>query len=474
MSIAPLANPDTAPARFRRPMAGYLFGPAYLALEIVVVVAAAYVSWVAWTGLKLTGPSSLEIHMRLGIGAGLIVAMLTVLRGEHRLSNHLADDHRLLRSLRLWNIAAAVLLLVAFLSRRTDDLSRGAIVIFYIVALGSLWALRIAVGRALVAARNHRLLVARRILLVGTRDGIASFLRRHEPWKMGFEVVGSVSVGREGRTAAELARAVELARILQPDDVYLALPWSETATIDRCVDSFLTAPVAIHLAPEQVFDRFDQIAITRVGAMASLELTRPMPILSQLAKRTFDLLGAAVGLVLLAPVLVAAAAAIRLDGGGPVFFLQTRYGFNQRPFRIVKFRTMTTFADAGPVAQASRDDARITRVGRWLRRTNIDELPQLFNVLLGHMSLVGPRPHAVPHNRAFERRIDLYARRHNVRPGITGWAQVNGLRGETDTDDKMRRRVEADLFYIDNWSMLLDISIIVRTVFSAKAYRNAY
>ncbi len=167
------------------------------------------------------------------------------------------------------------------------------------------------------------------------------------------------------------------------------------------------------------------------------------------------------------------AIAIKLDSKGPVFFVQRRYGFNQEPFRILKFRSMTTMEDDRKLEQVKAGDRRVTKIGRFLRRSNIDELPQLLNVLRGDMSLVGPRPHALAHDQAFEREVALYARRHNVRPGITGWAQVNGWRGETDTPEKVLGRVEHDLHYIDNWSLLLDVSIMVRTVFSKKAYRNA-
>ena len=135
---------------------------------------------------------------------------------------------------------------------------------------------------------------------------------------------------------------------------------------------------------------------------------------------------------------------------------------------------MTTLDDGDEIRQAVRGDPRITRIGRWLRRWNIDEIPQLFNVLAGDMSLVGPRPHALTHNHDYERKISLYARRHNVKPGITGWAQIHGFRGETNTDDKMRQRVEHDLYYIDNWSIWLDLRILIQTVLSPTAYRNAY
>jgi lipopolysaccharide/colanic/teichoic acid biosynthesis glycosyltransferase len=135
---------------------------------------------------------------------------------------------------------------------------------------------------------------------------------------------------------------------------------------------------------------------------------------------------------------------------------------------------MTTLDDGAVIRQATRNDARITRIGGVLRRTNLDELPQLINVLAGHMSLVGPRPHALAHNSEFEQKIRLYAKRHNVKPGITGWSQINGYRGETETLDKMEKRVEFDLFYIDNWSILLDISILYLTIFSIKSFQNAY
>jgi exopolysaccharide biosynthesis polyprenyl glycosylphosphotransferase len=191
-------------------------------------------------------------------------------------------------------------------------------------------------------------------------------------------------------------------------------------------------------------------------------------------KRLFDLVCSALGLLALTPLFILVAILVKLDSPGPVFFVQRRYGFNQQPFRIIKFRTMRAFDDGAVVTQATRDDPRLTRIGRWLRRWNIDEIPQLFNVLAGDMSLVGPRPHALSHDHEFERRISLYARRHNVKPGITGWAQINGFRGEIDNEEKLAKRVEYDLFYIDNWSPWLDLKIIARTVLSPKAYRNAY
>jgi exopolysaccharide biosynthesis polyprenyl glycosylphosphotransferase len=214
--------------------------------------------------------------------------------------------------------------------------------------------------------------------------------------------------------------------------------------------------------------------VSRIGTVASVQVVRrPMSVSDIALKRAFDLVASTLALVLLTPVLATIAVLVKLDSRGPVFFLQRRYGFNQQQFRIFKFRTMHTMDDGDVVRQAVKNDPRITRVGRVLRRWNLDELPQLFNVIMGQMSLVGPRPHALAHDHEYERRIALYARRHNVKPGITGLAQVNGFRGETSTDDKMRGRVEFDLAYIDSWSIWLDLKIIFQTVLSPKAYRNA-
>jgi exopolysaccharide biosynthesis polyprenyl glycosylphosphotransferase len=265
------------------------------------------------------------------------------------------------------------------------------------------------------------------------------------------------------------------ARLLEPDAVFLVMPWSDAATIKRCAEALLELPAEIHLGTEHILDRFEHITISRLGSMASLQLTRlPLSRLERITKRIFDLLVASVGLLLVTPILLIAAVLIKLEGPGPVFFLQQRHGFNQKPFRILKLRTMRTQDDGAVIPQARRDDPRVTRVGAFLRRWNIDELPQLFNVIMGDMSLVGPRPHALSHDREFEQRIAFYARRHNVKHGITGWAQIHGLRGATDTDDKLRRRIELDLYYIDNWSLTLDLQIMLRTVLSPTSYRNAY
>jgi lipopolysaccharide/colanic/teichoic acid biosynthesis glycosyltransferase len=182
----------------------------------------------------------------------------------------------------------------------------------------------------------------------------------------------------------------------------------------------------------------------------------------------------ALGPVILMPLLALAALAIRFDSPGRVLFRQTRHGFNGKPFKILKFRTMSVLEDGDVVRQASRFDGRVTRLGAWLQKMSIDELPQLVNVLKGDMSLVGPRPHAVAHDSHFDKLIGNYAFRHHMKPGITGWAQVHGYRGDTSTLAAMENRVKLDIWYIDNWGILLDLRIMARTLSEIVRARNAY
>ncbi len=202
------------------------------------------------------------------------------------------------------------------------------------------------------------------------------------------------------------------------------------------------------------------------------ETSRRSP--KRLAKASIDFAAALLALALFSPLLILVAMLIKLDSPGPVFFKQTRVGVNGTRFKILKFRTMRTLDDGAEVRQATKNDNRITRIGRWLRASSVDELPQLINVLRGEMAIVGPRPHAVAHNNQYEPVIAEYAKRHQVKPGITGWAQVCGYRGETPNDELMRRRVEHDLWYIENWSLALDTVIVARTVWAVARPTNAY
>ncbi|KQN73814.1 hypothetical protein ASE94_06115 [Devosia sp. Leaf64] len=217
------------------------------------------------------------------------------------------------------------------------------------------------------------------------------------------------------------------------------------------------------------------IDIVPLGSGNSLRLlSAPMNETGRFLKRAFDIVASGAGLILLSPILLVVAAAVRLTSPGPALFLQERRGFNGRNFRIYKFRSMRVMESGHAMRQAQKDDPRVTKVGAFIRRTSIDELPQLINVLKGNMSLVGPRPHAISHDDELSGKFELYAQRQRIKPGITGWAQVNGFRGDTSTQDKIEARTLHDLYYAENWSLLLDIWIVFLTVFSSRTRQNAH
>ncbi|VUD74324.1 UDP-glucose:undecaprenyl-phosphate glucose-1-phosphate transferase [Methylobacterium symbioticum] len=428
-------------------------------------------------------PADLQ-SWRMAALLALVVLVTNALRGEYTFESLLAAKRRFQPTASLWLAAWGALLVVTFATKTTTDLSRAVTVLAFALGLPALLLARTA---TVALVRRHVRPAspsASRVHLVGFEEDIARFYANNEADGLGIRVVGTSylrrvphDAGNEARhaqMAEDLDLAVSVVRFLRPDDVFILIPWADTAEVERCIDAFLRVPAALHLRPGTVLDRFPEMSVARVGRLSGINIgRRPLNLAEIVLKRVFDLAAASVALALLAPLFAVLAVLIKLDSPGPVLFRQKRYGFNQQPFAVYKFRSMRTEENA-VFRQATRNDARITRVGAFLRKTNLDELPQLLNVLKGEMSLVGPRPHALAHDRSFERRIALYARRHNVRPGITGWAQVNGLRGETLTDLDMERRVAHDLHYIDNWSIWFDIQIIVRTVFSRRAYRNAF
>ena len=384
----------------------------------------------------------------------------------------------------MWLTDWATTLLVGFATKTTNDFSRVVSVAFFVAGLPAMLIVRATMVRLVRRAFTPASTSVSRIHLVGYEEDIASFYANNDAEALGLRVIGTSylrrpdldadAASREALLSEDLDLAVSVVRFLRPDDVFVLVPWAKTVDVERCIDAFLRVPAALHLRPGAMLDRFPDLRVAHVGRLNGLNIgRRPLNFGEILLKRTVDLTLAVIALILLAPLLLTVALLIKLDNPGPVFFRQRRYGFNQQAFGVFKFRSMKVHNDK-VFRQASRDDDRITRVGAVLRRTNIDELPQLLNVLTGDMSLVGPRPHALAHDRSFERRIALYARRHNVKPGITGWAQVNGFRGETLTDADMEKRVQADLHYIDNWSIWLDLKIMVQTVISPRAYRNAF
>jgi Undecaprenyl-phosphate glucose phosphotransferase len=462
----------------RAPNAIVEIGFAYLAAatDFCAIVIAAVASGMLYKLVTLGQLPEVEPATEVGVLVGAVVVLCNTQRSEYSVRQFESFSGHIARCFSVWNLAFFCVLTLGFLTKTTDVFSRGATAVLYVAGILTMSGGRAALVGVVAATKRRGLLPPRRLIVVGFESELSAFVQRYDLSRSGMTII-SAAVIREGEAflSDDLALAAATVRVLRPDDIVIAIPWTQPGVVEACVDTFLRTPAEIHLGPAAILDRFLEAEVAQLGPISSLNLTRrPLSLLQRAEKRMFDIALASLALVLLSPLFAIVALLIRFDSAGPVFFLQRRYGFNQEPFRIVKFRTMSAMEDNANLVSATRFDPRVTRIGGFLRRTSIDELPQLLNVLTGDMSLVGPRPHALAHDQRYDSRIAQYARRHNVKPGITGWAQVRGLRGEIATEEKMRARIEHDLYYIDNWSLWLDLKIIALTVFSSKTHSGVY
>ena len=271
---------------------------------------------------------------------------------------------------------------------------------------------------------------------------------------------------------------IALGRADGVDQIIIALPASASARIEEVARKLEQLPVSLHVVTHMASDLIGAgpaLSVSAVGPIGLLDVkSKPLSDWQPILKRVEDYVIALVLTIIAMPLFVLIAIAIKLDDRGPVLFIQRRRGLNQHIINVLKFRTMRVMEDGAVVKQATSRDPRVTRIGGLLRRTSLDELPQLFNVLRGEMSLVGPRPHAIAHDDYYGDLVERYVNRHQVKPGITGLAQVRGLRGETRTEDKMQSRIDADIEYINNWSLWLDMKILAGTLRTVIAGANAY
>jgi Undecaprenyl-phosphate glucose phosphotransferase len=473
------ASPARRPHRRSRAIEDFAsigFGYLGAAADALAILSAAATSGALYRLASFGRMPPVESVTTVGVLVGAIVIATGVQKGEYGLEGYGGSGGQFMRSFSAWNFAFLCALAIGFATRTSTDFSRGAVGAFYVGGFVALFGVRVTLVKIAERARHAGVIPPRQVVVVGFEDALSELAPRFDPTADRMEIAAMIALrDNQAYLADDLALAAASVRMLRPDDIYIAIPWSRTREIEACVDVFLRTPAEIHLGSEAVLERFKEARVVQFGPTAGLGLTRPPRTRLQRAeKRTFDIVAATLGLVALSPFLGLVALLIRLEGPGPVLFRQTRYGFNQEPFRIFKFRTMRAMEDGANVKAATRGDPRVTRVGAFLRRFSIDELPQLINVIAGDMSIVGPRPHALAHDQRYVERISRYARRHNVKPGITGWAQVNGHRGEIHGDETMRARIEHDLYYVDNWSLWLDVKIVAMTAFSLSAHKNAY
>jgi Undecaprenyl-phosphate glucose phosphotransferase len=417
-----------------------------------------------------------------GVSLGSIIAQRS--RGTYDTTRFIEPFWQAKTILVVVSIGFGVLLVVAFALKVTGDYSRIWLFSWYLSAIGLLFW-RVGLTRLLTYRFAASGRMGRSIVVVGATDQASAFLaqlsRINHPWN----VVAGVFDDRLERVGPTFGSypilgatqdLFEFVRNNRVDEIVICMPWSADQRIAGFLDKLRELPVHVRLAADLAGYLTATPKLTLIGRIPLLDmLSKPIDGWRLIAKLVTDkTLGLAI-LILILPAMAAIAVAIKLTSPGPVLFKQTRYGFNNRPFELLKFRTMRMEPiDETQVPQARPGDPRVTAVGRFLRRWSLDELPQLFNVLAGSMSLVGPRPHAAVHNESYARQINTYFARHRVKPGITGWAQVNYLRGETDTIEKMKARVAFDMDYIENWSLLFDLRILVRTVLVVLRGENAY
>ncbi len=385
----------------------------------------------------------------------------------------------------VFGIVIAGMSALAFLSKTSATYSRVVITIWGALAFSLLMVERIAVRQTLRVARTQGRNL-RSLAIAGTGPSAVNIARQvHEAEWAGLQLTGFYDNGVEAgsrpwsghdlEVKGDLHELIRLARSGEIDYIYVALPTREEERVMWLVNLLADTTASVFVVPDVFIFQLKQARWTSVGGTPIVSIYEsPFDGVNGWLKRLEDIVLASLILVLMTIPMLVIALITRITSHGPALFRQRRYGLNGKVVEVLKFRSMRVQEDGDTVMQAQRHDPRITPFGAFLRRTSLDELPQFFNVLKGDMSVVGPRPHAVAHNEQYRGLIPGYMLRHKVKPGITGWAQVNGWRGETDTLEKMEKRVEFDLEYMRNWSLWLDIKIVALTILRGFTGKNAY
>ena len=395
-----------------------------------------------------------------------------------------------------WSVSFLALFVLGFLTKQSHAYSRIFITELFLVGFVVQSGIHYAV-RTINRRINKHSHVTDNVIIVG-QGQLANYLEHKissNPW-LNEKVIGNVSIEEEAgqqrkEQVSELnnypqSRTIHLGKVAELPDlidehdintIYIVTPLESSRVLEELYFVLLDKHVSIHWIPDIFSLRLINHSVKEIAGIPVLTLSEtPLTGMSKLAKSVEDKILSFLILILIIPVLIGVAIAVKLDSPGPVFFRQNRTGWNGKAFSIWKFRSMRInqqVSDNQPLKQAEKNDPRITKVGAFIRKTSLDELPQIFNVLKGDMSLVGPRPHAVQHDEVYSKRIGDYYARHNIKPGITGLAQVRGYRGETKELDQMTKRIESDIEYINNWSVWLDLSILARTA-TAFTGKGAY
>jgi len=385
-----------------------------------------------------------------------------------------------------WFIVFMVVLLTAYIDKASEQLSRKVMFLWLVTTPFVLMTVAMLI-RSVAKAYYSNPARRRKAVLIWSNSASSSLVRalRDSPLAA-IDLIGFFDNRNEFRPPIDLKKLGNIEDAvnwivdqetgkMNVDIVFIGMSSKESPELEEIIEVLYDSTATTYFVPESLIFGMPGIQLRELAGQPVLASTEtPFIGLAALPKRMLDFTGALIGLILLAPVFLAIAIGVRLSSPGPILFKQVRYGIAGRPINVYKFRSMKAAPKDVPVIQAKVGDSRVTKFGSFIRKTSLDELPQLFNVLKGEMSLVGPRPHAVEHNELYRKLVTGYMFRHKIKPGITGWAQVNGLRGETETLEKMQARVDYDLYYMQHWSIWLDIVIIWRTLKVVFGDKNAY
>ncbi len=420
----------------------------------------------------------------LGLVSAIVFLIAGRFTGLHRASHIDSVDEEVASVAMTWLATVAVMASIAFLTRTSELYLRSVVFAWLLLTPAVIGVCRMAT-RIVHHGLLRRGIGVRRVAIAGVNQlGLQAEANLRGDTGLGWNLIGYYDdrqINRDGNQSqysqllGDWEQMVADARAGHIDTILITLPMRAEERIRQVLDKLSDTTVSVYVIPDIFVFELLHSSWKSIGGLPAVSIfENPLRGIDGFGKRITDFVLALVGLVVVAIPMVAIALLIKLTSRGPVFFRQKRYGLDGEEIRVWKFRTMHTCEDGAVIRQATKNDSRITKVGGVLRRTSLDELPQLFNVLDGSMSLVGPRPHATAHNELYRGQIRGYMLRHKVKPGITGLAQVNGCRGETDTLDKMRRRVEFDHEYIRGWSLWLDLRILMRTVMVAWRQTEAY
>lgn len=463
------------------PISLNIVSPLVAILDLGWIVLLGIITGLVYHMVALDGEGEISNYIGSGIAVATLYSAFAHAAELYRASNLLRIRWQVGRSILIWLTVFVFLASLAFILKIGATFSRGAVLTFFASGLLANVIVRLIVARLCAYVIASRILKPNQVVLIGVEGdrGFGEVMAALEP--SGYDVIEEFSLLLRPERAvghalrSQIREIVRYVRDTRVDEIILAISWDKQDVIDEIERELRVLPLPIKLVPDAMTERMLRRPVFELGPTKVVELQRaPLSAVQRNLKRAMDQICAGFGLFLLLPFFAVIAAAIRIETSGPAMFLQTRVGFNGRPFKIYKFRTMSTQDDGPIVVQATRNDRRVTRLGRLLRKLSIDEVPQLLNVLRGDMSLVGPRPHAVAHDNEYDRLIATYAVRHKIKPGITGWAQVNGFRGETPELGMMRQRVENDIWYIEYWSLWLDIRILLLTITRVLKSDNAY